>query len=353
MWISKLPSVLQDVFDTYAHLFPACAACVFERDRVFFAVSGTALTPHFETTHADEYTVFDLASLTKALAAAPSVFLLLQQGRLSLEDPVLHQLSVVRPELAAHLARVTVAHLLNHSAGFPAYAPFFETARSVEDMLVQLGQVWPQSDPGAYFLYSDIGYIFLGQHLSQTVGNDWTIWAKENLFCGFDFSFGEPREDAIWADNREPGCQKRGVHDENARLLGAYCAHAGLFGSLWDVTTWLQRLCRMYTGEESLPLLPVVVRRMWTPLDGKDPFTLGFDRPAASGFTTAGETVDRQAVVGHLGFSGTAFWLHPQRFRGGVLLTNRVALGRYACIEELKHFRSEFFARLWEVSLEN
>ncbi len=296
----------------------------------------------------DEHTVFDLASLTKALAAAPAVFRLWQEGRLRLEDAPVHGLENACPELAAHLERVTVAQLLNHSAGLPAYAPFFETASSVADMLEQLGRIRPEAAPGERFLYSDIGYMILGLHLSHVTGMDWTAWAMARLFSGTGFSFWGPPQGAAWADNREPNVSVRGVHDENARLLAPYCAHAGLFGSLRDVAGWVQRLCRIWRGEEQEPLMPAAVRRMWAPLSSQDPFTCGFDRPSAAGFTTAGETVDRQAVVGHLGFSGTAFWVHPGRFRGGVLLTNRVFLGRHARMEELKRFRAEFFAAVWD-----
>lgn len=349
MWFLGLPPRAQAVFDAYAGLFPACAAGIFDQERVFFAVSGTALHPRRGQVPADERTAFDLASLTKALAAAPAAFLLRQRGLLRLEASLPCPLPLARPELAQHLERTTVAQLLNHSSGLPAYAPFFENAAGLDDMRTQLGHVLPQAAPGERFLYSDIGYIFLGMHLSSLSGGDWTVWAIKNLLDG-DFSFWKPPAEAAWADNREPGNSAMGVHDENARLLGAHCAHAGLFGSLQDVIGWLQCLCRIHAGLQRHPLSLESVRQMWTPLAPEDPFTCGFDRPAAAGFTTAGQNADRRAVVGHLGFSGTAFWVHPGRFRGGVLLTNRVALGRHARMEELKRFRAAFFDEVWQFS---
>ncbi|PKN47422.1 MAG: hypothetical protein CVU59_02985 [Deltaproteobacteria bacterium HGW-Deltaproteobacteria-17] len=361
MWCPGLPPNLQAVFDRHAGRFPACAACVFTPGAVRFATAGraavaTATSRAGPDVPVDEHTVFDLASLTKALATAPAVFTLAAQGRLDLDDPPRHLLPRAQEPLRTHLAGVRLMQLLNHSAGLPAYAPFFETCETPDQLLAALGALPPAGPAGKNFLYSDIGYIILGHHLSSVLGSSWTDWARDTLFGprGLGFSFWGVGPGAALACNQEPGGAFGGqVHDENARILGPACGQAGLFGSLAQVTRWLQILREIGDGRQAGPLPPAAVRRMWTPLHPDDAFTPGFDRPSRTGFTTAGDSVDRDNTVGHLGFSGTAFWLHPPTGRGGVLLTNRVALGRHAFMEELRTFRNEFFTEVWRSSDSN
>jgi serine-type D-Ala-D-Ala carboxypeptidase len=358
MWTRGLPKALGASFERHAGGFPAVAACVFTPDDARWEAAGTAhlgpRTAESEGTPVpvDADTVFDLASLTKALATAPAVFALAEAGRLSLADPPVHALPFAQEPLRGHLATVGLSRLLNHSAGLPAYAPFFETCQTPEALVTSLGRQIPVAPSGARFLYSDLGYILLGHHLTRTLGEDWTAWTRRTLYrpLGLGFTFWGADDGIALACNREPGGAFGGlVHDENARILGPWCGHAGLFGSLVQVTGWLQALRATWAGRAGGPLGPESVRRMWTPLSPGDPFTPGFDRPARAGFTTAGETADREATVGHLGFSGTAFWLHPPSGRGGVLLTNRVALGRLAGMDQLRAFRAEFFSEVWRI----
>ncbi len=366
MWNRGLPGPLSTVFERHAEGFPAVAAGVFTPDQVWWEARGIAFRGPGaadgvgEPVPMDAASVFDLASLTKALATAPAVFALATEGLLRLDDPPVHALPWADGPLREHLESVPLWRLLNHSAGLAAYAPFFQTCDNREALLLALGRVPPERAPGAGFLYSDLGYILLGHHLTCTLGEDWTSWAARTFYAplGLDFSFwgrppgtpdpGATSDVAAMACNREPSGAFGGrVHDENARVLGSWCGHAGLFGSLSAVIGWLQALYAMRNGRPGGPLPPEAVRRMWTPMTPGDAFTPGWDRPAPVGFTTAGDTADREATVGHLGFSGTACWLHPPTGRGGVLLTNRVSLGRHARMDELRAFRSEFFAETW------
>lgn len=366
MWNRGLPGALRTVFERHAIGFPAVAAGVFTPDQVWWEARGTAFRGPGaadgvgEPVPVDAACVFDLASLTKALATAPAVFALAAAGRLELDAPPVHALPWAEGPLLEHLAAVPLWRLLNHSAGLAAYAPFFQTCGTREALLLALGRVPPERPPGTGFLYSDLGYILLGHHLTCTLGEDWTAWTRRTFYAplGLDLSFwgptggapddGAPEDAAPLACNREPSGAFGGhVHDENARILGPWCGHAGLFGSLTAVVGWLQTLRAAWAGRPDGPLPPEAVRRMWTPMKPGDAFTPGCDRPAPVGFTTAGDTADRAATVGHLGFSGTAFWIHPSTGRGGVLLTNRVSLGRNVSMEELRAFRADFFSELW------
>ena len=55
------------------------------------------------------------------------------------------------------------------------------------------------------------------------------------------------------------------------------------------------------------------------PLDRRG---LGFDAKSLTGFTSAGQRSGSQ-TYGHLGFTGTSFWIDPETKTGVILLTNR------------------------------
>ena len=73
-----------------------------------------ALRPAPEKMTAD--TIFDVASLTKVVATAPSIVRLAEEGKLRLADPVTRYI----PDLAAgggERGKVTIEQLLTHRAG--------------------------------------------------------------------------------------------------------------------------------------------------------------------------------------------------------------------------------------------
>jgi len=125
------------------------------------------------------------------------------------------------------------------------------------------------------------------------------------------------------------------VHDDNAYAMGGVAGHAGLFGTARAVGTLLAALIRADNGETSAALFDAEsVRTFWRRQPGGD-WALGFDTPAAEG-SSSGRFFDRESV-GHLGFTGTSFWVDRRRQISVVLLTNRVHPSRQN--EAIKQFR--------------
>ena len=82
------------------------------------AYGARAVEPTPEAMSTD--TIFDLASLTKVVATATSIMILVERGNVRLGDPI----SVYIPELKGEgRERVTIEQLLTHRAG---YAPDFD-----------------------------------------------------------------------------------------------------------------------------------------------------------------------------------------------------------------------------------
>src|SRR2546427_768165 len=167
-------------------VFPGGVLLVSHRGRtVHHAAYGAAcLLPEPEPATVD--TVYDLASLTKPLATTTAVALLLADGRLSLEDP----LERFVPELTQNdLRQATIRHLLNHTSGLPAWRPLYE--RIVPDghrlreqpLAARRAAVFdaihrePLVEPvGRRCLYSDLGFMLLGEFLERIVKQEWATF---------------------------------------------------------------------------------------------------------------------------------------------------------------------------------
>jgi CubicO group peptidase (beta-lactamase class C family) len=90
--------------------------------------------------------------------------------------------------------------------------------------------------------------------------------------------------------------------------------------------------------------LPEVVRRFWDYSNRAGSFVLGFDTPTP-GASSAGSNYPVN-LIGHLGFTGTSFWVDPRSGLGVILLTNRVNLGQDH--DGIKSFRPLLHDLIWE-----
>ncbi len=287
-------------------------------------------------------TVYDLASLTKALSTSLLVMRGVGQGLWDLDRPA----GDVLPELATR-PQVTLRRLLSHSAGFPAHRPFFKDVLGPDtqaplpengrDRVLALAAAEPQAyEPGTRSIYSDLGFMLLGQLVEVGMGDRLDALADQQLFrpAGLaSLEFAGPV--ALRGRSIAPTelCPVRGrlvcgeVHDLNAYAMGGVAGHAGLFGTAMDVlrlTVWLCAAWRDRSPDGRTPLVPgEVLRLFWQPagVPGST-WRLGWDGPALTG-SMAGTRLDR-AAVGHLAFTGCSVWIDPQRETSVVMLSNRV-----------------------------
>jgi CubicO group peptidase (beta-lactamase class C family) len=296
------------------------------------AVGHAALAPDPES--ATERTVYDLASLTKPLAAALPALLLEQEGLLDPEAP----LEELLPETAdSPYARTTVAELASHRARFPAWRPLYLEALEPADYLSRLLATPPAVERGQT-LYSDLGYILLGMVVERIQGESLDrIFerrvAKPLGLEGIGFAARgrvlepvAPTERGNLYEREMAGGAGRGhpwrseilrgeVHDANAWGLGGVAGHAGLFGTAAAVATIARELLK----PRRLSLRnPARMFREATPGCGR---TFGFELASQS---AAAQGALPDDAPGHTGFTGTSLWIEPERERVYVLLTNRV-----------------------------
>ena len=285
-------------------------------------------------------TVYDLASVTKPMATAAAFM------KLDI-DPAQPARSLL-PELSGtDVDRVTFAHLLGHTSGFPAHLKFYERilagqrpggATSARDALYQMVVGTERcARPGTTEIYSDLGYIALGVAIERATGErlDRAVSRLVLQPLGLDSTFfvdltEEPRQPKSERVAPTEVCPYRGlvhreVHDDNAHAAGGICGHAGLFATADDVARFGRAMLTLLDGRAIGGFQPEVARRFArTATAPGATHTLGWDRPSPPPVLTHAGARWPLSGVGHLGFTGTSLWLDPARGRYVVLLTNRV-----------------------------
>lgn len=304
---------------------PSASLCVrVDGVEVFHHTSGFArLDPPRSATENEAY---DLASLTKALAAAPVTACLVEQGRLGFDDRVCSHLPGVDP-------RMLVRHLLTHSSGVPWWRPLYEQANdawgtaATRERLLDLAQALPlEAPPGERHSYSDIGMLLLHRIFDAITGQRFDVLHR-TLITGplglDDLRFGGwPCAAATEL------CPVRGiliegtVHDLNTAALGGISTHAGLFGTARAVARLADALMHAVLAPARHPHLPgQALGAMWG-MDGPGSHAGIWDR-RTPGLSSSGRFWPDDSR-GHTGYTGTSVWCAPSRRTTVALLTNRV-----------------------------
>lgn len=308
---------------------PGAVLCVGRASGVIYLKSYGRRAVEPEPAAMTDDTVFDLASLTKPLAAATAVMILGERGKLSVADRAVKHL----PAFAAGgKGDVTVEQLLLHRGGVIPDNPMSDFADGAPLAMRRTLESPLHYEPGAKFVYSDVGYIALGELARAVSGRSLDAFAREEIFQPLGMTeTGYLPPDAlkhrIAPTERRDGRWTPGVvHDPRAHALGGVAGHAGVFGTAAD----LARYCRMLLNGGALDgrrvLSEAAVREMTLarPLpDGTGVRSYGFDvdTPYSS---PRGERFTKGVSFGHTGFTGTSFWVDPRRDVFVILLTNAI-----------------------------
>ncbi len=124
--------------------------------------------------------IFDLASLTKVTATLPSILTLIADGKLDLDQPVGKVLPAFGQEGAK--AEVTIRRLLTHSAGLSDWRPVFLSGMGADAYLADFAATQPEHTPGGQVIYSDPGFITLGEAVHQVTGESVSSYARRRIF---------------------------------------------------------------------------------------------------------------------------------------------------------------------------
>jgi CubicO group peptidase (beta-lactamase class C family) len=278
--------------------------------------------------------IFDLASLTK-LATTSLCLALVRERVIALDMPLRE---IVPDFRGAGKDRVTVAHVLTHTAGLLWWKPLYEEAMDAEQAVWLAAQEPLAHDVGT-FTYSDLGYIMLTAGLAHAGGAPFDELIRERVLGPLDtelVSFGPcpPLQCAATeVDAKVRQRRLRGeVHDENSFAMGGIAGHAGLFGTAADVAA----LARVFRDGAVIGNELATLAREQHAAGENARRGLGLALRAPEG-AMCGRYFGRDAW-GHSGFTGTTLWVDPDLDLTVVLLTNRVYFGRDNT-DELYRFR--------------
>jgi serine-type D-Ala-D-Ala carboxypeptidase len=270
-----------------------------------------------------DLTVYDLASLTKVLAATTAVMLLVEDGRMSLDAPVYRYLPAY---VGGGKERITVRHLLTHTSGLPAGANFW--APSPMEALFRALEVPLKYPVGQKVEYSDIGFVVLWAAAERAAGEplfrllDRRVFGPLGMYST-TFLPGELCGRCAPTARRPDGSEIRGrVHDPTAFRLGGITGNAGLFSTAHDVARFAAMIASGGELDGKRVLREETIREFTRRQPGAGTRALGWDTPNRNGTGAAGLRLSPRAFC-HTGFTGTSLWIDPDRGTWTVLLSNR------------------------------
>ncbi len=345
------------------HVFPGAVAAISLRDDAgeldLIEVSAGAVCAGGKPVVDD--TPYDLASLTKPVTAAIALRMV-AKGAITLE---------LRPEQVIADARgspggaATLEQLLTHRSGLAAWGGLYldvphdvGTSAARRWMLAEACRRTEERPPGKS-VYSDLGYIVVGETLARSSGRDLDQLLADEVLAPLGLTDRQLFYPAALAGERIVDVQRRvapterddwrgrlvrgEVHDENCHALGGVAGHAGLFGTARGVASFGRAYLDALLGRSEYLPKALVEHALATRPGGTH--RLGWDQKGGAD-SAAGRRASAR-TFGHLGFTGTSIWCDPARDLVIVLLTNRVCPSRANI--KIRGFRPAFHDGIFAV----
>ncbi len=287
-----------------------------------------------------EDTLFDVASVTKAVATATAAMLCVERDWMRLDDPVSKHL----PEFTGEgREKITIQHLLLHTSGLQVNLngmkpPFSRTPSEAHALACRER---PMFEPGSAFSYSSVGSIVLGWVIEKVSGRTFDAFCTTEIFQPLKMHDTQFRPSGETLQRVAPtSAPLRGLVDDTvAREMGGVCGHASLFTTTRD----LARFARMMLngGElEGVRLLKTetvqLMTRVQSPAVLRSPAAknlpvrrgLGWDidtpyRTPPHDYSLARGALFPIGSYGHTGWTGQMLWIDPFSKTFVILLCNR------------------------------
>jgi len=348
--------------DIAAKKMPGAVIIIGHKGKIVYrkAFGNRALVPNVEKMTVD--TIFDVASLTKVVATTTSIMMLVEQGKIRLNDTV----GMYFPEIEDEQAKkVTIQQLLTHVSG---YAPDFDLGQKWtgrEGMLAALKKEKLRTPSGIKFVYSDINFEILGELVLINSGKSLQGFSDE-IFAvagmkdsGF-FPFAPPGSEgsdefftisppaASYRERIAPtesikgqnsylgskfdGDEKSGerilrgqVHDPTSFRMGGVAGHAGLFSTADDLARFCQMLLNGGEIDGTRILSSQTVARMTAPVVvSESGYTRGLGWDMNTAFSSNRGELFPLGSFGHTGFTGTSIWIDRVTQTFVVFMSNSV-----------------------------
>lgn len=311
----------------------------------------------------NDSSVYDIASLTKVMATTLALMKLYDEKKFSLDDRLSNYLPMLKK---TDKRKITIKEALSHCGRLKAYLPiwihslnkaeedstlfswqpentddYFQLTDSLyinkkyrEDIFKQI--IDSPLNPKHKYVYSDLGFILLGELVEVLSGKTLDVYLEENFYKPMNLShthFRPKEKEEI--ENIVPtieavdfrNSQIRGnVHDETSALLGGVAGHAGLFSTAEDLFAICQMLLNKgeYNGIRYIDSTTVDLFTRTHFAEHNNRRGLGFDKPLLKGKSSHTSQYASKKSYGHSGFTGTYLWIDPENQTILIFLSNRV-----------------------------
>ena len=330
-------------------VYPGAVLVVGRHDTILFAkgyghLTWSATSPAVSV----DSTFWDVASLTKVVATTPALMLLVEQGKVVLDSPVVRYLFEFN---SPGTSGITVRHLLTHTSGLRATLPLREARDSAAALRMVLTTV-PVASPGTRMVYSDLNAILLGEIVRHVSGQTLDAFVTRAIYAPLGLEqqmlFRPPKRlvpriapTNLWRGHPIAGV----VNDPSAGMLGGVSGNAGVFAT----ARGLARFAQFMLNEGALPDHPRLLKRetvhQFTQIAvparrGVSARTLGWEALPTGEETSSAGTLFGLHSYGHTGWTGTSLWIDPDRDLFVLLLTNRAYSPRvHGSFTKLKEVR--------------
>lgn len=208
-------------------------------------------------------TAFRIASMTKSITAL-AILILRDQGSIWLGAPLaeyLPQFAAVAPA-TRDSPRVTVRHLLTHTAGFVTDDPWADRVLGMTpaelDALMANGRLFARA-PGLAFEYSNLGYALLGRVLTNVTGEPYQSFVRRMILEPLGMSrttfdaIAASRDDYAWGYRVDGGIFSR----ERVEPDGEVGAMGGLVTTADDYARYIAFLLDAWPARDDPETGPV------------------------------------------------------------------------------------------------
>lgn len=287
--------------------------------------------------------IFDMASVTKAVATASACAISIDKGILSPEAPA----SLYIPDIGQFPgSEIKVCNLASHCSGYDDRKFYLGGAKNFIERVIKSPAQRPAEET---FEYSCRNFILLGLIVEEITGENLADFCRKNLFvpAGMHHTLFGPLSEEI--SNVVPTQVPAGViSDEQARIANRPLGNAGLFSTAEDLALF----CRMILSGGTMGRRSIIRKKgmRWISQSCSPPHlprkSFGWDMSSCYECSHRPFGLSDSAI-GHSGWTGHSVWIDPEQDLFFIVLTNRSHALKQNNYEPSKRFR----ARISEILL--
>jgi uncharacterized protein YbbC (DUF1343 family)/CubicO group peptidase (beta-lactamase class C family) len=285
-------------------------------------------------------TIFDLASVTKAVVTSTAIIQLVERGKIRLDAPAASYWSA----FGTHGKRaITIRDLLTHYSGLPPDLDTTAKWSGYRAAMARIVAMRPVCARDTRYIYSDINFEALGEIVRRVSGMPLDRYGRKYIFAPLgmrDTFFHVPPTLRSRVAPTDPSAgPATPLHDQDptANRMGGVAGHAGLFSTADDLAIFAQMLLNGGRRGQVRILKPESVAEMTAPMSPRgEPRLRGLGWDLGPVLAANRYQLPPAGSYGHKGYAGTMLWIDPVTRTYVIVLTNRVYMGHRGDAELLR-----------------